>query len=85
MKLHRCVLRLLAGVFAVSVLACCIGIASAQADPSQPPVPSLIDQLLTSTPALTVDPSDQGGPETEWGGVGMFCQNLWVRRSSTRD
>ena len=79
MKLHRCALRLLAGGIGVLALACCTGVARAQPDPSPPPVPSIIDQLVTSTPALSVDPSDEGGPSTQWGGVGMFCQNLWVR------
>ena len=79
MKLHRCALRLLAGGIGVLALVCCAGVAHAQPVPTPPPVPSIIDQLVTSTPALSVDPSDEGGPSTQWGGVGMFCQNLWVR------
>ena len=78
MKLHRCALRLLAGGIGVLALAWCAGVAHAQPDAS-PPVPSIIDQLVTSTPALSVDPSDEGGRSTQWGGVGMVCQNLRVR------
>ena len=79
MKLHRYALRLLAGGSVVVALASGTGVAHAQPDPSPPPVPSIIDQLVTLTPALSVDPGDEGGPSTQWGGVGMFCQNLWVR------
>ena len=79
MKLHRCAPRLLAGGIGVLALAYSTAVAHAQPDPSPPPVPSIIDQLVTLTPALSVDPSDEGRPTTQWGGVGMFCQNLWVR------
>ena len=78
MKLHSCALRLLGGGIGVLALACCTGVAHAQPAPTPPPVPSIIDQIVTQTPALSVDPSDEGGPSTEWDGVGMFCQNLWV-------
>ena len=79
MELRRCALGLLAAGIGVFALATGTGVAHAQPDPSPPPVPSIIDQLLTQTPALSVDPSDEGGPSTQWGGVGMFCQNFWVR------
>ena len=79
MTLHRCALRLLVGGVSVLALVCGTGVAGAQPDPNQPPVPSILDQLVTSTPALSVNPSDEGGPSTPWDGVGMFCQNLWVR------
>ena len=79
MELHRCALILLAAGIGVLVLAGGTGVARAQPDPSPPPVPSIIDQLVTLTPALSVDPNDEGGPSTQWDGVGMFCQNLWVR------
>jgi hypothetical protein len=79
MKRHRFAQGLLAGGMSILALAGGAGVARAQPAPTPPPVPSIIDQLLTSTPALSVDPSDEGGPSSEWGGVGMFCLNLWVR------
>ena len=79
MKLHRSARALVAGGMSVIALAGGTGVARAQPNPSPPPVPSIIDQLITQTPALSVDPTDEGGQATEWGGVGMFCQNLWVR------
>jgi hypothetical protein len=79
MKLKRCALSLLAGGIGVVALAGGTGVARAQPAPSPPPVPSIIDQLVTLTPALSVDPSDEGGPSTQWGGVGMFCENLFVQ------
>jgi hypothetical protein len=79
MTLHRSARRLLFGGLGVVALAGATGVAHAQPDPTPPPVPSIIDQLVTSTPALSVNPSDQGGPSTPWDGVGMFCQNLFVR------
>jgi hypothetical protein len=79
MTLHRCARRLLVGGVSVVALAGSTGVAHAQPGPTPPPVPSIIDQLITSTPALSVNPSDEGGPSTPWDGVGMFCQNLWVR------
>ncbi|ART72854.1 hypothetical protein BTO20_33680 [Mycobacterium dioxanotrophicus] len=54
------------------------GLAHAQPDPSVPVIPSILDQLVSSTPALSVDPSDRGGPYTYSDDVGMVCQNLTV-------
>lgn len=71
-KLLACILGIL-GTMASA------GLAHAQPDPSPPIIPSIIDQLITSTPALSVDPSDEGGPVAQWGGVGMICQNLTIR------
>ncbi len=73
----RWVLALLAG--GALAITCGSGLAQAQPDPAVPVVPSLIDQLVTSTPALLVDPSDRGGPETISDDVGIVCQNLGVR------
>jgi hypothetical protein len=52
------------------------GLAHAQPDPSVPVIPSILDQLVSSTPALVVDPSDRGGPSNYSDDVGMVCQNL---------
>lgn len=79
MKLRTVAVRLIAAGIGVLAFAGIAGVARAQADPSPPPTPSIIDQLITLTPALTVDPLDEGGRGAEWDGVGMFCQNLWVR------
>ncbi len=54
------------------------GLAHAQPDPAVPVIPSIIDQLVTSSPALDVDPSDQGGRSKFSDDVGMVCQNLTV-------
>ena len=56
MKLHTCARGLLAGAISVVALAGGTGVAHADSDPFLPPGPGIIDQLLTSTPALFVDP-----------------------------
>jgi hypothetical protein len=71
--------RLAACVFGVLGMAVTGGLAQAQPEPTLPVVPSIIDQLVTSTPALSVDPRDAGAAVSRWGGVGMVCQNLNVR------
>ena len=78
MKRHRFARGLLVGGM-MSFLALAGGTGVAGADPDPIPPPSLIDQLLTSTPALFVDLADEGGPSTNWGGVGMYCENQFVR------
>lgn len=55
------------------------GLAHTQPDPVPPILPSIIDQVVTSSPALDVNPSDQGRPPTYSDDVGMVCQNLTVR------
>ena len=79
MKLHTCARGLLAGAISVVALAGGTGVAHADSDPFLPPGPGIIDQLLTSSPALLVDPRDEGGPSVDRGGVGMFCENQFVR------
>lgn len=78
MTLHRSALRLLAGGVGVMAVAGGAGLAHAQPNPP-PPVPSIIDQLLTTTPVLSVNPTDEGDNAARWGGVGMICQNLTVQ------
>jgi hypothetical protein len=79
MKLHICARGLLAGAMSALALAASTGIARAQPDPFVPPAPGIIDQILTQTPALFVDPADEGGPSANWDGVGMSCENLFAR------
>lgn len=71
--------RLAACAFGVLGVTASSGLAQAQPDPTVPVVPSIIDQLVTSTPALSIDPRDAGAAVSRWGGVGMVCQNLNVR------
>ncbi len=70
---------LLAGVMSVMGVAAGTGVAHADSDPFGQPAPGIIDQILTETPALFVNPADEGGPSSNWDGVGMYCQNLFVR------
>jgi hypothetical protein len=71
-------------VLGVAVTLCALGSATdlpnAQADPSMPsPGPSLIDQLVTSTPVLWAASSNTVGAGGRTGDVGMVCQNLRTR------
>ena len=70
---------LLTGAMSVLALTASTGIAHADSEPFNPSAPGIIDQILTQTPALFVDPSDEGGPSTNWGGVGMYCENMFVK------
>jgi hypothetical protein len=80
MKLQTCARGLLAAVaMGVVALASGTGIAHAQPELPEPPVPGIIDQILTSTPDLFVDPRDEGGPGSDSDHVGMYCENLFVR------
>jgi hypothetical protein len=78
MKLYTCARGVLAVAMSVMALAGGTGVAHAD-DPFLPPGPGIIDQILMQTPALFVDPKDEGGPKGGWGGVGMYCENLYVR------
>jgi len=78
MKPRRLAPILMAGAASAMALAGGAGIAHADSNPIAPSGPSIIDQILTQTPALFVNPSDEGGPATNWDGVGMYCENLFV-------
>ncbi len=78
MKLRTRTRGLLAGAISVAALASGTGVAHAQPDPIPPPAPGIIDNLLTQTPILFVDPNNEGGQGQDWGGVGMYCQNQGV-------
>lgn len=79
MKPRRLAPMLMAGAASVMALAGGAGVAHADSDSFAPSGPGIIDQILTQTPALFVDPADEGGPSNNWDGVGMYCQNLFVR------
>ncbi len=69
---------LVATAMTATALAAGTGVASADPDPFSPG-PGIVNQFDTETPALFVDPADEGGPSLNWGGTGMYCQNLFVR------
>jgi len=77
MKFHN--RALLAGAMSVMALAGGTGVARADENPIVPSGPGIIDQILTQTPALFVNPSDEGGPSGNSDAVGMYCENLFVR------
>ena len=79
MKPHTCARGLLAVAMSVMALAGGTGVAHADSDPFLPPGPGIIDQVQTETPALFVDPADQGGPLVGWGSVGMDCENQFIQ------
>jgi hypothetical protein len=79
MKPHTCARGLLAVAMSVMALAGGTGVAHADSDPFTPAGPEIINQILTQTPALSVNPTDEGGPSVGWGGVGMYCENQFVR------
>ncbi|WP_232070576.1 hypothetical protein [Mycobacterium lacus] len=56
----------------------------ARADPDDDAIPAIIDDLLILVPNLTQDPRTlnpgiKGGPQRDWGGIGMYCQNRNVK------
>jgi hypothetical protein len=79
MKRRMLALGLLSGGMTVMTLAGGTGLAHADGDPFTPPAPGLIDQLLTDTPGISVDPRDEGGPSIDSNRVGMYCENMFVR------
>ena len=79
MKPHTCARGLLAIAMSVVALVGGTGVAQADSDPFTPAGPGIINEILTQTPALSVNPGNEGGPSVAWGGVGMYCQNLFVR------
>jgi hypothetical protein len=72
------VLKLVAGALGAFAVTATNASAFAQPEPSPPP-PSLIDQLVSSSPALSVNPTDDGSETSQWGDVGMICQNFGIR------
>lgn len=82
MKARACARGLVAG--AISVVALCSGTGLAQADPDGPtPIPVIpeLGQFDTiDAPSIFTNPADRGRPiEKNWDGVGMYCQNIFIR------
>jgi hypothetical protein len=77
-QLHTYTRGLFVGAISVAALTCGAGVAQADPDTIPAPGPGIIVNLLTQTPILAQDPSDEGGPSGNWGGVGMFCENQQV-------
>lgn len=78
MTRHSAVLKLPAGGIGVVAVTGTSAVAFAQPKPS-PPVPSIIDQLVSSSPVLAVNPSDDGRESGHWGDFGMICMNFGIR------
>ncbi len=79
MKLRTFAWGLLAAPMCFTVLAGGTGVAHADSDPLVPAGPGIVDLIVADTPALLVDPRDEGGPAADWGGAGMYCENMFVR------
>ena len=76
--MERRIVRLFAGALGALGTVAAVGTAGAEPNPA-PVEPSIIDQLVTSTPVLSTNSSASGEAASKWGGVGMICQNLNVR------
>ena len=74
MILPRSIRGLVAASVSVIALA---GGGVAHAEPPPLPPPSILDQP-PPIPPVWVDPDDEGGPTTPWGGAGSFCENQWI-------
>ncbi|MGD1237080.1 hypothetical protein [Mycobacterium seoulense] len=54
-----------------------VGRALASPDPAQQPdISDAIDEWELQYPTMLTNPLDESGPSGDWGGVGMWCQNL---------
>ena len=78
MALYVCSRGLLAGAATVIAVVGGTGMAHAAPDPAPPPPPSIVDEF-SQYPTTWMNPSNEGQPTTDSGGVGMICQNLLVR------
>ncbi|OBG71291.1 hypothetical protein A5714_01275 [Mycobacterium sp. E2462] len=68
---------LLAGSLTAAALTCGAGTALASPDPGQPPDLPSIDEWQIQFPTTMTNPlEDAVGSSGDWGGVGMYCENL---------
>lgn len=73
---------LVAGAISVIVLCSSAGLAHADpADPSPLPIAPEFGEFDTvDGPSIFTNPADRGRPlEKNWDGVGMYCQNIFIR------
>ncbi|BBX66031.1 hypothetical protein MSAS_52050 [Mycobacterium saskatchewanense] len=54
------------------------GVALASPDPGQQPDIPTIDEWQIQFPTTMTNPQDESGPTGDWGGVGMYCENLFA-------
>jgi hypothetical protein len=77
MMIRRCAGLLLACWMAVAALTAGTGTALASPDPGQPPDLPSIDEWQIQFPTTMTNPlEDSVGSSGDWGGVGMYCENL---------
>jgi hypothetical protein len=67
---------LLAGAVITAALTGGTGTALASPDPGQQPDIPTIDEWQIQFPTTMTNPLDESGPSDDWGGVGMYCENL---------
>lgn len=74
---------MVAAAVGVAILGC--GTAVAHADPDDDPgtpmvPPALNEWLQVEGPSIFTNPANRGRPvEKNWDGVGMYCQNIFIR------
>ncbi|BBY41621.1 hypothetical protein MMAN_57550 [Mycobacterium mantenii] len=76
MMLRRCAGLLLAGSMALAALTGGTGTALASPDPGQPPDLPSTDQWQIQYPTTMTNPFEDSLGSGDWGGVGMYCENL---------
>ncbi|KLO46932.1 hypothetical protein ABW17_00065 [Mycobacterium nebraskense] len=81
MMKHRWAALLVAGSVVVAALTgaagMAVGVALASPDPAQQPdLSDMISEWELHYPTMMTNPLDESGPTGDWGGVGMWCQNL---------
>ncbi|OJZ75202.1 hypothetical protein BRW65_05130 [Mycobacterium paraffinicum] len=81
MTRRRCAALLVAALTALGALmggaGMAAGVALASPDPGQQPdISDAIDEWPIEFPSFLTNPVDESGLAGDWGGVGMWCNNL---------
>lgn len=76
MIFRRCARLLVAGSTILAALTGGTGTALASPDPGQQPDIPTIDEWQIQFPATLTNPLDESRLTDDWGGVGMWCENL---------